>query len=136
MKRNTHAIIGCALAISFITSPLSLIALYGSIAPDLDIKLGMRHHRTFTHSLLFLGLSSFLFYTINKELGFVWAISYSVHLFLDSLTVSGVPLLYPFPHRFGLKWFHTDGWIDNSLEVVCWLGLVLITFQKIITMFK
>lgn len=99
-------------------------ASFGSIMPDIDkptSKIGRKlfikpissyihkkyGHRTITHSailsLIFLSLligSSYMFREVpfyfysNFTIGF--SVGYVSHLILDSLTVEGIPLFYPF----------------------------------------
>ena len=132
MTRKTHIAIGTLACIPFITSPLGLIGIIGSIAPDYDIKLGIRLHRTFSHSLMFLLFSSAIVSIVNKEIGFVWLISYTSHLFLDSLTVSGIPLFWGIRKKsYGLKLFHTGFIVDNLIFIIG-LGLLFINIGNMI----
>lgn len=97
----------------------------GGVLPDIDLPtshIGRRTrpvstfinkvfgHRGFTHTLLALILLTYmLFLTIGmfsspfKEfyVAFVLGllIGYASHLLLDALTISGIPLLYPFTRR-------------------------------------
>ncbi|MDJ0933739.1 metal-dependent hydrolase [Breoghania sp.] len=58
-------------------------------------------HRTLTHSLLFVGVLTLVFWLIEGAIsGYtfyskLFFLSYSVHLFLDMVTLAGVPLFYP-----------------------------------------
>lgn len=54
MMKRTHIAIGVAVSIPFIVhNPIGVFGLIGSIAPDWDYMVGIKH-RTITHS--FLGL--------------------------------------------------------------------------------
>ncbi|WP_238882688.1 metal-dependent hydrolase [Clostridium sp. YIM B02551] len=121
MLKKTHLAMGIATTITFITKDNMLIAplaLVGSIAPDWDIYLGMKH-RTLTHSLIALVGSSYLLYTFNKQLGLLWGVNYLSHIVLDSLTKRGVPLLYPFRKNYqGLKLFKTGGAEDLFISLI------------------
>jgi len=123
MLKRTHLAMGIATTITLVTKDNMLIApiaLVGSIAPDWDIYLGIKH-RTLTHSLLALGISSYFLYTFNEQLGILWGINYFTHLFLDSLTKAGVPFLYPLKKKhYGFKLFKTGGAEDF------FIGLLLI----------
>jgi inner membrane protein len=73
-------------------SPIGKI--FYPIAKYLDIHFG---HRTITHSIL---VYSILWLILGKftnfEITLIFVFSYFSHLLFDMLTVSGVPLLYPF----------------------------------------
>jgi membrane-bound metal-dependent hydrolase YbcI (DUF457 family) len=56
MTKKTHLAIGTLVSLPILTSPIGLIGILGSIAPDLDIKLGKQFHRTFTHGLFFFNI--------------------------------------------------------------------------------
>jgi inner membrane protein len=123
MTKKTHLVIGTLVSLPVLTTPIGLIGILGSIAPDLDIKLGEKFHRTFTHSLFFLIFSSCGISIISKSIALIWFISYASHLFLDSLTKSGVPLFYPISGKYGLRWFTTGMLIDKLIGI---FGLLMI----------
>jgi inner membrane protein len=125
MTKQTHVCIGVLASIPFITSPLGIIGLVGSIAPDIDVKFkdcGIRH-RTITHSLLLLALSTMVLKKINLDIAHIWFISYLSHLILDSFTKSGVKFLYPYRKNFGLRLFTTGKIFD---KIIGYAGIVLI----------
>ena len=82
-------------------SPIGL-ALY-PIAKFINYKFG---HRTITHSLIFLILSTLLVYGLlqlinpeskeNNALTLIFFFSVFSHFILDMITVQGIPLFYPF----------------------------------------
>lgn len=116
MMRKTHLIIGITCSLPLFTSnlvlPYSVIGLIGAIAPDWDFKLHIRH-RTITHSLLFLLISTYIIYCSNLDISIVWFVTYSLHLLLDSFTIKGIPLFYPFSKKYyGFKLFKTGGFFD------------------------
>jgi inner membrane protein len=120
MTKNTHLLVGAAVTIPFISWGNALIipvALIGSIAPDFDYKVGIKH-RTITHSLMCLLLTSIAFLAIDFNLGILWLVNYSLHLFLDSLTVMGVPLFYPYKKMYGFKICKTRGSLDYGLSLI------------------
>ena len=61
MKRSSHLTIGIILTYFLYTLNYGwlycLIGLQGSIAPDIDFKIGLRH-RTITHSIIALILTT------------------------------------------------------------------------------
>lgn len=95
MMKRTHLAVGLAATIPLIVAnPISVIGLLGSTVPDWDYYIGLEH-RGFTHSFLALGLSTWAIYVVDSRVALVWFINYLLHIMLDSLTVMGVPFLYP-----------------------------------------
>ena len=105
MRKRTHIITGISFSYLIGLNPLlTLIVVFGTVAPDLDVKMEkMKHrlkfipswmtHRGITHwwgiPLLLFGLS--LLYKPILYLGIGW----SLHLLADALNPSGIPV-YPF----------------------------------------
>ena len=123
MMRKTHIAIGCLatsiLLSNHIVQPLSIIGIIGATFPDIDCKVGIKH-RTITHSILILILSSLLIRFSNKDIALVWFANYLLHLVSDSFTKSGVPFLYPFVKRkYGPKLIKTGSSIDYFITIVC-----------------
>lgn len=123
MMRKTHIAIGCVatsiLIINTSIQPLAVIGILGSTFPDIDYKIGLEH-RTITHSILMLILSSLLVVFFNKDIALVWFVNYSLHLIADSFTKMGVPFLYPFcKKRFGFKLIRTGSSIDYFITILC-----------------
>lgn len=89
--------------------------LLGGIIPDadylLDWTLGTQLHRTFSHSLLFalvLPTLIYLFFRFKQDnFAKTYALALSAgiltHIFLDSITGSGTPLLWPLAQTFSLE---------------------------------
>lgn len=127
MMKRTHMFTGIIATVPFINLDNALIApiaLIGSIAADWDFYMGIKH-RTSTHSLLALLITSGAFMLFNFQLGLLWGLNYLTHLFLDSLTKMGVPLLYPFSRKYyGARIFKTRGAEDL---LICLMFLYLIT---------
>ena len=94
-----------------------VVVLIASQIPDIDHSKSIigkiftplsrylfRHygHRTITHSLLFLIITSLIVYYLNlffikiEYIPLVYALALSSHLIFDMMTVQGIPLLYPF----------------------------------------
>jgi inner membrane protein len=134
MTKQTHICIGTLVSIPFITNPLGIIGLIGSIAPDIDIKFkefGIKH-RTITHSFLLLTLSTLLIKKINLDIAYIWFISYLSHLILDSFTKSGVKFLYPYRKTFGLKLFTTGKIFDKLIGYIGVLLIFVVLIDKFI----
>ncbi|NFV48380.1 metal-dependent hydrolase [Clostridium botulinum] len=127
MTKKTHLCVGIALTLPIIYTffnPISLLGILGSIAPDWDLKLGIKH-RTITHSLLALIISTSIIYIFSSSIAIVFALNYLLHLILDSLTKMGVPFLYPFKNRYyGLKLIRTGGTEDLC---ICAIAIAFIT---------
>ena len=71
MKRISHLTIGIILTYFLYTLNYGwlycLIGLQGSIAPDIDFKIGLRH-RTITHSIIALILTTMPLYLFSHQL--------------------------------------------------------------------
>ena len=122
MMKKTHIAVGIAATINFINISNVLflpIAVVGSLIPDWDYKLGLKH-RGITHTLLALLITTGLFSLYSWKLGLLWGLNYFTHLLLDSLTVTGIPLLYPLKKKYyGFKLFKTRGAEDVLIFLIC-----------------
>lgn len=138
-------------------------SVIGSLAPDIDhpqSKVGRKFilkpisifinkvfgHRTITHSivmlifmttvllsstLVFTGISNFIY--SNLILGF--CIGWFSHLFLDALTVDGIPVFYPFiKKKYNLLKIRLDK--DGKKEEFISIILILITGILIVAYFR
>lgn len=114
----------------------------GSLFPDIDLinsgfqknsKNGVSFkHRGIMHTP-FLALCIFLFYYMifRNYMIFPFIIGYLSHIFLDFLTVSGVPILYPISkNRFNLMRIKTGSSIDKNLGIL-FLFLFVLRFLKL-----
>lgn len=122
MMKRTHLAIGLAITIPVILksdfSVMSGCGLIGAIAPDWDYYIGLEH-RTSTHSLVTLVLSTIPLYLYSHELGIIWGLCYLSHIIADCLTVMGVPFLHPFiKKKYGLKLFYTGGGEDYFIQLL------------------
>lgn len=131
MIKKTHLAVGLAITLPIIYTSkdyISFIGILGAVAPDWDLKLGIKH-RTITHSILMLCITSLPFFVYSFNIGIIWALNYFAHLALDSLTKMGVPLLYPFnSNYYGLKKLKTGKEYDlliclMSIYIICYLFL-------------
>ena len=92
-------------------------------------------HRTFTHSLLFLGMIGFLLILIQTPTYYLVTIigAMASHVILDMLTPRGVKLLYPIPLSIKFPFtFKTGGFLDASLSTAFSIGAIYIIFQEFI----
>lgn len=146
MQKKTHLTFGLFLASVFFAlgMPFEYVLLIGfmSFFPDIDWlvdKIWFKEdsifkkfwfkvfktkslHRTFLHNIwVLIGLEILLaFYSrFNVLLMFGVFLGYISHLFLDSLTVSGIYWLWPYgdEKRFGVKKFYMNGsFVTGSLK--------------------
>lgn len=95
----------------------------GRALPFLSEPLERRFgHRTVTHSLPALALCGGLAALLYGA-GWRWlAAAYGLHLVVDMLVGTGVPLLYPLPHRFYIARWKAG----SSAELLFTLGLALL----------
>ncbi len=144
MKLRTHA--ACGILLAVLISPnvplevLSLLicwAVVWSVISDIDHYIPTVRHRGITHSLVFALFSGALVFAVGKtQLNYAILASLSVvmHLMLDSLTPSGVPLWMPFSGkrvRFPIIGGHirSDNRIANmGIQIVAVLAICFILF--------
>ena len=91
----------------------------------------LTRHRTFTHSLLGLGLfavgihGSFhgltLIHARDAAVGLM--LGYALHLVADGVA-GGVPLLWPWGQRFGVRLVKTGGGLDHFLSGITMFGFI------------
>lgn len=132
MTRRTHIAAGCAILSTADFNRgifIFLVGLSGVFIPDFDIRFGLKH-RTITHSLLGLGICTYILYKIGRIEGVYFSLAYLSHLLLDWMTVRGIPWLYPFSKKnYSLKITKTGSILDTILFVV----LVMMFFKNVIS---
>lgn len=142
MRGGTHALAGVLIALTMThnSQPIDGLAVVmcgaiGALLPDLDhpksaisrrvkilgapIRLFVAH-RGALHGLLavFLAFMACLTIPVNLRLyGLAAAAGYASHVALDALTISGVPLLWPYRRRFHLLPLRTGGVVERLLFV-------------------
>lgn len=126
MTKRTHIAVGVAVTLPIILNyhpVISWVGIVGSIVPDFDFLFGIEH-RTITHSLIAITISTIFIYLFNANVAAIFAINYCIHLVLDSFTIMGIPLLYPFDKKYyGLKLVRTGGTEDL---LICLLAIYII----------
>jgi inner membrane protein len=140
MKLRTHAACGILLA-TLISPEVSFVlicwAVVWSVISDLDHYIPTVRHRGITHSLAFALFSGALVFAVGKtplNYAILASLSVVMHLLLDSLTPSGVPLWMPFSGkrvRFPIVGGHirSDNWIVNvGIQIVAVLAICFILF--------
>jgi inner membrane protein len=134
MRGSTHTFAGVALAVIMFAPapPLVLVGAaiaggIGALLPDLDhpqstisrrvwlagasLRLVVSH-RGALHSLLAMAAALLLAATVQgdwSQIALSAAVGYCSHIFLDALTVSGVPLLWPKKQKYRLLRIRTGG---------------------------
>lgn len=132
MMKKTHIVVGVAATLPFININNILflpIAILGSFIPDWDYKLGLKH-RGITHTMLALLVTSLVLSLCSIKLGLLWSLNYGTHLLLDSLTVTGIPILYPIRNKYyGFKLFKTRGAEDGLIFLICFYIVMFLFWE-------
>ncbi|MHC1682316.1 MAG: metal-dependent hydrolase [Clostridiaceae bacterium] len=127
MTTKTHITTGFACSLPFLNSnniTLISLVLVGSILPDIDIKMGMKH-RGFTHSLLCFLILAYGLFLRDFEVGLFFSIGYISHLLLDCLTQKGIQFFFPFEKRIGIKILKTNGIVDHLIRYIAIIFICL-----------
>lgn len=125
--RKTHIASGILLtsaivATSNIAVMPAIIGLSGSVAPDIDFSLGLKH-RTLTHSLFGVAIAFIITMLFSVDFARIFAANCILHILMDSLTVKGVAYMYPMSEKFyGFKLFKTRSAEDMLIcLVIVWI---------------
>ncbi len=134
---RTHLIIALFFILIFfeyIENPIVFLPVIflATIIPDIDSRFSrIGHHKIFrifnffvkhrgiTHSFTFLAIVSLLFLLSFKEILLPFVLAYSLHLFLDALTLTGIMPLYPL--KFRIKGKIKTGGIIETVLFVCFV---------------
>jgi membrane-bound metal-dependent hydrolase YbcI (DUF457 family) len=125
--------------------PVSFIA---TALPDIDIKFSkighykifkifnfFAKHRGIIHSFTFLAILSFFIFIFFKEILFAFVFPYSLHLLIDSFTISGIIPFYPL--KFKIKGrIKTGGIIEKIFFASFFLIDLFLIFYKIYLILK
>ncbi|WP_052307230.1 metal-dependent hydrolase [Thermogladius calderae] len=132
MRRLSHAMVGFStgllvgrISVSDVLL-LSILGVLGSVFPDFDLRYA---HRIALHNLLSSGLVSLGLYSVLAMAGVdtrtqilgtaCFLAGWLSHLLLDSLTLRGVALLYPFSRRmYGPRLLKSGDWRGEALAWV------------------
>mgnify|MGYP001444752114 CR=1 FL=1 len=79
-------------------------------------------HRTFTHSLLGLGMITWTTYLLAPELAPAVFAGYLSHLAADSMTPHGVPWLWPHRRCYRIAQIPTGSGMDHFLGLAAFFG--------------
>jgi len=100
---------------------------YGFILAGLFLLLAsVLPHRTFTHSLLALGVITWTSYLLDTELSPAVFAGYLSHLVADSMTPNGVPWLWPYQRCFRIAQIRTGSGMDHVIGLTALFGSFLI----------
>ena len=157
MMGHTHALIGSGLALGMAlethadartTLMLVAIGAVAALIPDIDhpqggirrklgclgnLLFGRLKHRGITHTLIALvAVAAAAFTALPPIIGVVVTIAYLSHILADMLTVSGLPVFWPYkkdsyhlmPKRFCMT---TNTWPEHLIS----LGLVVLIGSQI-----
>lgn len=80
-------------------------------------------HRTFTHSLLGFAVAAFALVQIGAHTHLTWLtetaiLGYGLHILADAVA-GGIPLLWPFGKRQGIRMVLTGGKMDHLIGSLC-----------------
>ncbi len=152
MNKSTHILFGIGFTLLILnptrTIPLILAlmsSIIGASLPDLDLRF---KHRMVLHNIFaIIGLTFLVYlvstiipivnwYTIYIALGF--ALGYTSHIFLDSLTRAGIALFYPITRkRIRVLRLRSNSSIANALlSLISLLAIVYWAYRNSLVEFK
>ncbi len=133
-----------------VAAGLVLAGALGALLPDLDhpqsalsnrvgiagLPFRLLSHRGVTHSLIAAAAALLIAGMVPVEwrpYAIAAALGYSSHIVLDGLTVTGVPLLWPWGRRFRIGYMRTGGLSERLFGVGLVVSLVFIYQERIVT---
>lgn len=123
MTKKTHLAAGVlatagAISLCGVHPNPYIFGIVGSIVPDWDRYLGMKH-RGVSHSFVFAVGLGIMISMINMSFGIAFMFNYCLHIALDSFTLMGVPAGKPFFNDYyGAKLIKSCGAEDMFLLLV------------------
>jgi len=81
-------------------------------------------HRSFAHSILGLILFSIGFYLLLGNMALYFAIGFISHMAADTLTNSGIEILYPLHKKIALRLIHTGSFADYVLGILAFVYFI------------
>lgn len=134
MLKNTHVKFAVLITIPFLskeTFSCLFLSAFSAILPDYDLKFKIKH-RTWTHSLVLYGVAAALLFAWDYNTFFFFSLGYLSHLLLDSITLNGVRLLYPFNKKtFGIKLIRTGATAEKVINAFFVVALILMLLFKV-----
>lgn len=134
MLKSSHVKFAILITVPFITKETFsclFLSMFAAIAPDFDLKLKIRH-RTWTHSLITYGIVSLLIYMWDFNTFFFFSLGYLSHILLDTLTVNGVKLFYPYYRSYGFRLIRTGATAEKVINALFTVALVLMFIYLVI----
>ncbi|MDQ5988224.1 MAG: hypothetical protein CSYNP_03982 [Syntrophus sp. SKADARSKE-3] len=101
-------------------------SILGSVFPDIDVRIPGLKHRTITHWPIPYVCGVLLGFLMRNNLFSFLCLGALIHIFLDSMTVSGVPLLSPFKKYKGFSFIRTDHFQEIPLRLAMACIFILI----------
>jgi inner membrane protein len=141
MRSEVHIVFGVGSSLlsgfflDIIYAPLLIIGgFFGSLAPDLDLRIG---HRRVFHNIsflilmalviLFMSISLRIPYEYIKALVIGFVAGFVSHLIGDSVTYRGIDLLYPFSKKsFRVPLGASSSLLVNALGMVIGVSEILL----------
>lgn len=133
MLGRAHTVFGTAVVSLVSQEPAALtLAAFFSIMPDMDKPFG--HRAWFSHSLfsaLVLSTVGLLASKLNLMYAAIIFIAITMHLLLDLMTKSGLPLLYPWKDgNYGFRLSASKDALMNKAFIVSGLAILAYTVGK------
>lgn len=126
MTKKTHMAAGLVVTTGVLMvakefNVACIIGIIGSTAPDWDFLFGAKH-RGLSHSFIFALILGLILFPFSSIFALSFVLNYSLHIALDSFTVSKVRCYAPIDNKkYGL------GLIKSGGEMDLFLCLALIT---------
>lgn len=110
---------------------LSTVAIYGlATIAGCIVFAKFTKHRSFAHSILGFVLFAIGFWLLLGNMALYFAIGFISHMAADTLTNSGIEILYPIKQKLALKLIHTGSFGDYILGGLAFVYFVF-TILKI-----
>ncbi|MCF8567029.1 metal-dependent hydrolase [Alicyclobacillus tolerans] len=90
-------------------------------------------HRTFTHSLIGLAMAGVILVQVGIRTHLPWladaaGLGYFLHLVADAIA-GGIPLVWPYSKRQGMRWVRTGSVMDHWIGGLCTVLMVAVLFM-------
>ena len=130
MLRGAHVLFGLGIVSFFTLDPIILgLAVALSMLSDFDQWFG--HRQWFSHSIFaafIFAVVGFVASSFNLLYAWIVFVAVSVHVLLDFITKSGVPILYPWKkNHYGLRLFTAKDKLFN--KAFMYIGLLTLLFN-------
>ncbi|HIG95297.1 TPA: metal-dependent hydrolase [Candidatus Woesearchaeota archaeon] len=143
MRWTTHLLFAVFIASFFVEQGLFVmgLVLFGSFLPDIDhpqSKVGAKikvvgwlsKHRGFWHTpFAMFVVSGVVVVLTNVKMGIGLGVGYASHLVLDTLTIKGVMLFYPFTRKRITGPIETGSISEGLLFVLLFIILLIILWN-------